>query len=100
VFPLVPIDVRLGVLLIWGFAVVADSPQFSALSARASPAETVGAALAVQNGIGFSITVAAIQLSAWQFPEQGARSAWLLAPGPVLGLLAMRPLFRHSHQPT
>jgi predicted MFS family arabinose efflux permease len=98
-FPLlgdVPSEVKFGVLLVWGFAVVADSPQFSALSARACPPESVGAALAVQNGLGFAITVAAIQLCAWQWPELGPRVAWLLAPGPVLGLLVMRPLFAHS----
>jgi len=92
-FPLLdfaPPLLRFVCLLIWGVAVVADSPQFSALSAAACPRPAVGAALAVQNGIGFFITVAAIQLVAWQWPALGTKTIWLLAPGPWLGLVAMQ----------
>ncbi|MCX7700332.1 MAG: MFS transporter [Gemmataceae bacterium] len=95
VFPLSedwPGGLRIGLLLIWGLAVVADSPQFSAISAQSCPPDLVGAALAVQNGLGFAITIAAIQLvSAWPSSET---VSWLLAPGPVLGIVGMMPLFR------
>src|SRR5262249_22294748 len=92
VFPFLgnlPIEGRIAVLLIWGVTVVADSPQFSALSAKACPPETVGAALAVQNVIGFLITVFAIQLCAWVWPDIGTQTVWLLAPGPALGLIGL-----------
>ena len=79
---------------VWGFAVVADSPQFSAMSAKYCPPESVGSALAVQNAVGFSITLASIPLTQALWEEWGAYTPWVLFPGPVLGRLAMRRLFR------
>lgn len=80
----------LALLLVWGVAVIADSPQFSALAAETAPRESVGSSLAVMNAVGFGLTLPAIWLTSGLWGQLGAWVALLLVPGPVLGLWSLR----------
>lgn len=96
-YPWIPtawVEVRLALLVMWGGLVVADSPQFSALSSQAAPPELMGLALVVQNGVGFLISAVSILLLGSWISSWGDRALWLLLPGPLLGLWAMRSLFQ------
>jgi MFS family permease len=92
-----PAPVALAFLVFWGVVVSGDSPQFSALNAANAPREWVGSALTMVNCIGFAITIVSLQLLGMLVTALPVH--WLfvcLAPGPVLGLLAMRPLIRQA----
>ncbi len=81
--------------VVWGATVVADSAQFSALVADASPPEHVGTALTLQTCAGFLLTMVTIRLMPVIAEPIGWRWTFvLLAPGPILGALAMTKLDR------
>lgn len=76
--------------IIWGFSIVADSAQFSALVAEHSPAALVGTALTLQTCVGFLLTMISMRL----VPAVAAAIGWqwaflVLVPGPLLGSIAM-----------
>jgi MFS family permease len=80
-------------IMFWGFAVVADSAQFSALVSEHAPREHVGTALTMQTCVGFLLTMITIEA----LPRVAAATSWqvaslLLVPGPLLGAWAMARL--------
>ena len=74
-------------LMLWGFFVISDSPQFSAISASVCPQHLVGTALTTQNCIGFSISMITIFLTTNFYESLGLYFVWILLPGPFLGLI-------------
>jgi len=85
----------LAIALAWGFTVVADSAQFSALVTELAPAHAVGTALTLQTSLGFLLTMGSIQLVPRLVTAVGWRWAFVaLAAGPAAGIAAMRRLRR------
>jgi len=91
-----PEPLFLAVLLIWGFAVVGDSPQFSTLVAQTAPKHYVGTALTIVNCIGFALTIGSIQLLTFLFQKIAPQYLYLvLIIGPVFGLFS---IFRNGEK--
>ena len=88
-----PLWVLGALAMTWGFFVIADSAQFSALVTESVPAHAVGTALTIQTSAGFLLTMLPMQL----VPLISQRAGWrwgftLLALGPVAGIAAIRSL--------
>ena len=81
------------VALIWGFTIVADSAQFSAVVTEVAPPESVGTALMLQTSVGFALTGVSIQMTIWLAEVAGWQTAYgVLALGPALGIISMARL--------
>jgi hypothetical protein len=84
--------------LIWGFAIVADSAQFSAAVSELCRTEYTGTALTLQTSLGFLLTLVTIRM----IPPIEGIFGWkwafaFLALGPAVGIWAMYAL-RQSPQ--
>ena len=74
----------------WGFAIVADSAQFSTCVTELAEERYVGTALTMQTAIGFLLTTVSIQLVPVFADAVGWRWAFApLAVGPAIGTLSM-----------
>jgi MFS family permease len=88
-----PLWVLGALAMTWGFFVIADSAQFSALVTESVPTHAVGTALTVQTSLGFVLTMLPMQL----VPVIAQRAGWrwgfaVLALGPAAGIAAIRRL--------
>jgi MFS family permease len=83
--------------LIWGFAIVADSAQFSTAVSELSVREYMGTALTLQTSMGFLLTLGSIRLIPVLVTWVGWSWAFaVLAFGPVFGVWAMDALRRSA----
>jgi MFS family permease len=86
-----PTAVVITLCAFWGFWVIADSAQFSALVTERADPIYVGGALSLQLALGYLTTMATL----WLVPTLVAYFSWnvaliSLAIGPVVGIVAMR----------
>ena len=78
------------IAVVWGISITGDSAQFSTMVTETADQSYVGTALTVQLASGFAMTVVTI----WLLPYIQERLSWrwafaLLAPGPLMGIIAM-----------
>jgi MFS family permease len=88
-----PLPMLFALAILWGFTIVADSAQFSALVSEYSARTQVGTALTLQISLGFLLTMVSMRA----LPALASAIGWqwafvLLVPGPALGALAMQRL--------
>ncbi len=86
------------IVLLWGFFVVADSGQFSAMITELAPPHAVGTALTLQTSLGFLLTMVTIQL----VPQLAQLVGWplafpVLALGPGFGIAAISRIRQITH---
>jgi len=89
--------VFIGFLLFWGMVVIADSPLFSTLVAKNTPAEYRATSLTLVNSIGFAITIVSLQcISIFSNYIDPKFLYLILGIGPVIGVVA---LFQKNKNP-
>lgn len=90
-----PAWLTLILVILWGAAVIPDSPQFSAVVADNAPPELAGSLVTFQASLGFFMTIFTVQYA----PAVAIAFGWPvllagLAIGPLIGLIGMRPILR------
>jgi MFS family permease len=90
-----PLAIVVPLCVFWGFWVIADSAQFSALVTEHADPAYVGGAVSLQLALGYCTTA----LSLWLVPVLVDRFSWsvallALAAGPAVGAIAMVALAR------
>jgi MFS family permease len=78
------------IALVWGFAIVADSAQFSTAVSELSEQQYMGTALTLQTSLGFLLTLVSIRLIPIMADWIGWQRAFMiLGLGPLFGIWAM-----------
>ena len=85
--------ILLPVAMVWGFFIVSDSAQFSAMITEVTPPHAVGTALTLQVSLGFLLTMVTIQLVPVIATAGGWRWAFaVLSLGPAAGIWSIARL--------
>ena len=85
--------ILLPLAMLWGFFIVSDSAQFSAMITEVTPPHAVGTALTLQVSLGFLLTMATIQLVPVIAGSHGWRWAFaVLSLGPAAGIWSIARL--------
>lgn len=95
-----PLLVIVPLCVFWGFWVIADSAQFSALVTEHADPQYVGGAVSIQLALGYLTTT----ISVWLVPVVVQHWSWsaalaVLAVGPAVGGVAMAILTRDRRRP-
>jgi hypothetical protein len=95
-----PLEIMMAWLLVWGITAAGDSPQFSTLTASNAPPHAVGSVLTLTTCIGFGTSIVSIELftSLATSHDLAMLLPWL-GLGPLLGIWAMRPLWKKPEAP-
>lgn len=94
-----PFEGFISILIIWGFSVVADSPQFSTLISQNAQPDYRASAITIVNSIGFAITVLSIMLL--QYLQALIATEWLFFPlsfGMIIGLITRKKVANSSYR--
>lgn len=97
--------VVIGLAIVWGFWIIAESGQFSALITEVTPAESLGSVLAAQLAIGYTITIISVSLVPIMANDLTWNAAMAVLPlGAIVAIVALVPLARreasHRRQPS
>ena len=86
-----PLPLFIAFMLLWGFAVLGDSPQFSTLVSTSLEPKLIGTGITLMICIGYTISIFSIQLLEYLSVVISPRFIYLpLAIGPLLGYYALR----------
>ncbi|OLS22625.1 MAG: Purine efflux pump PbuE [Candidatus Heimdallarchaeota archaeon LC_3] len=78
------------IAIIWGIAIIPDSPQYSTMISELSDPSYLGTALTIQTALGFALTIFSIQLVPIMVELVGWTYAFMfLAIGPIFGIISM-----------
>lgn len=88
-----PVWLVVAVGLVWGFSIIPDSPQYSALITQVADQRYVGSTLTLQMALGYVVTIPVVWLTPLMYTHIGWGWTFTsLALGPMVGLIAMHAL--------